>query len=52
MVSRARSLMTGPTNFDWTALDNFLNGVAQRGHQTVFRIYLDYPSKPTGIPQY
>jgi hypothetical protein len=24
----------------------------QRGHQAVFRIYLDYPSKQTGIPQY
>ncbi|HEY5911293.1 MAG TPA: DUF4832 domain-containing protein, partial [Verrucomicrobiae bacterium] len=47
-----RSLMTGPTNFDWTALDNMLDGIARRGHQTAFRIYLDYPSKPTGIPQY
>jgi hypothetical protein len=47
-----RSLMTGPTNFDWAALDNLLDGIAQRGHQTVFRIYLDYPAKPTGIPQY
>lgn len=47
-----RSLMTGPTNFDWTALDNMLDGIAQRGHQTVFRIYLDYPAEPTGIPQY
>lgn len=47
-----RSLMSGATNFDWTALDNLLNGIAGRGHQAVFRIYLDYPSKPTGIPQY
>lgn len=47
-----RSLMTGPTNFDWTDLDKLLGDIAQRGHQTVFRIYLDYPSKPTGIPQY
>lgn len=47
-----RSLMTGPTNFDWTALDRMLDDIAQRGHQTVFRIYLDYPAEPTGIPQY
>lgn len=47
-----RSLMPGATNFDWTPLDNLLTGIAQRGHQAVFRIYLDYPSKPTGIPQY
>jgi hypothetical protein len=47
-----RSLMPGPTNFDWTALDRLLSDIAQRGHQTVFRVYLDYPAKPTGIPQY
>src|SRR5512133_628428 len=47
-----RSLMTGPTNFDWTALESLLSAIAKRGHQAVFRVYLDYPSKPTGIPQY
>jgi hypothetical protein len=47
-----RSLMTGPTNFDWSSLDNLLSTDATRGHQTVFRVYLDYPTQPTGIPQY
>ena len=47
-----RSLMTGPTNFNWTSLDQLLSNVASRGHQTVFRIYLDYPTLSTGIPQY
>jgi hypothetical protein len=47
-----RSLMSGPTNFNWASLDALLNNVASRGHQTVFRIYLDYPRLPTGIPQY
>jgi hypothetical protein len=47
-----RSLMSGPTTFNWASLDNLLNSVASRGHQTVFRIYLDYPGKTTGIPQY
>ncbi|HWX20947.1 MAG TPA: DUF4832 domain-containing protein [Candidatus Binatia bacterium] len=47
-----RSLMTGPTNFDWSSLDALLSTVASRGHQTVFRVYLDYPAEPTGIPQY
>lgn len=47
-----RSLMTGATNFDWSALEELLGAIAGRGHQAVFRIYLDYPSKPTGIPQY
>jgi len=47
-----RSLMSGPTNFDWTRLEALLSDVAGRGHQTVFRIYIDYPTLPTGIPQY
>ena len=47
-----RSLMTGPTNFDWSTIDALLNNDASRGHQTVFDVYLDYPALPTGIPQY
>ena len=47
-----RSLMTGPTNFNWTSLDALIGDIASRGHQTVFRVYLDYPTLPTGIPQY
>ncbi|MGO8929698.1 MAG: DUF4832 domain-containing protein [Limisphaerales bacterium] len=47
-----RSLMTGPTNFDWSSLDILLSNDAGRGHQTTFRVYLDYPTLPTGIPQY
>jgi len=47
-----RALMNGPTNFDWSSLETLLNTVASRGHQTVFRVYLDYPGKSVGIPQY
>src|SRR5436190_4094123 len=47
-----RALMNGPTNFDWSSLEKLLGQIAGRGHQTVFRIYLDYPAQPTGIPQY
>src|SRR5262245_15637266 len=47
-----RSLMTGMTNFNWTALETNLNAIAGRGHQAAFRIYLDYPTQPTGIPQF
>jgi hypothetical protein len=47
-----RSLMTGPASFQWSSLDTLLNSDAGRGHQTVFRVYLDYPTQPTGIPQY
>jgi hypothetical protein len=47
-----RSLMSGPTNFNWSSLDTLLNNDASRAHHTVFRVYLDYPTLPTGIPQY
>jgi hypothetical protein len=47
-----RSLMTGPTNFQWSSLDTLLQTDAARGHHTVFRVYLDYPTLSPGIPQY
>src|SRR5688572_1774417 len=36
-----RALMSGPTNFNWSALETMLEPIAGRGHQTVFRVYLD-----------
>jgi hypothetical protein len=47
-----RSLMSGPTNFNWSSLDTLLDTDASRAHHTIFRVYLDYPTLPTGIPQY
>lgn len=47
-----RSLMTGPASFNWTSLDTLLRNNAARSHQTVFRVYLDYPGVSTGIPQF
>jgi hypothetical protein len=47
-----RSLMIGPEVFDFKPLEDLLNDVASRSCQTVFRVYLEYPGKPTGIPQY
>ncbi|MBL9126291.1 MAG: DUF4832 domain-containing protein [Verrucomicrobiales bacterium] len=46
------ALMTGPNEFDWTALERLLDDVASRGCQSVFRIYLEYPRKPSGVPRY
>ena len=45
-------LQTGYDEFDWSALEAELDAVADRGHQAVFRVYLTYPSKPSGIPQF
>ena len=46
------SLMTGPKTFHWAPLDRLLDDIASRGCQSVFRIYLEYPQKPTGVPKY
>jgi hypothetical protein len=47
------ALMSGPSTFTFDAgLEPLLNDVTGRGHQTVFRVYLDYPSLPSGVPQF
>lgn len=46
------SLMLGPTNFNWAPLEHLLDGIASRGCQSVFRIYMEYPRKPSGVPEY
>jgi hypothetical protein len=47
-----RSVMTGPHTFTWRVLDAQLDQIARRGHQAVFRFYLDYPMEPSGVPEY
>lgn len=46
------AVMTGPNQFNWAALDAQLKAIAGRGHQAALRFYLDYPGKPSGVPQY
>lgn len=45
-------VVKGPSVYDWTPLERQLTDIAGRGHQSVFRFYIDYPKKPSGIPQY
>src|ERR1700691_5541753 len=45
-------LMTGPAEFNWQKLETFLSEVAGRGHQAVFRIWLEFPTAPTGVPHF
>ena len=40
-----KDVQTGPTTYNWAPIDNLLNDVASRGHQTVFRIYVDWKSR-------
>lgn len=38
--------------FDWRPLERLLDDIASRGHQTVFRIFLEYPNKSGVIPDF
>jgi len=46
------AVVTGPGAYDWTPVERELTAIAGRGHQAIFRFYLDYPKKPSGIPAY
>ncbi len=46
------SVVIGNGKYDWEPLENLLADVASRACQTVFRFYLEYPSKPIAIPKY
>jgi len=46
------AVVTGPDTYDWTLLERQLTAIAARGHQAIFRFYLDYPELPSGIPAY
>jgi hypothetical protein len=45
-------LMTGPETFDWRPLDRLLDEVARRGNQTIFRVWLEFPDRPSGVPKF
>lgn len=46
------ALVTGYDQYNWKPLEKLLDEVAGRGHQAVFRIYLEYPGKKDGIPDF
>jgi Domain of unknown function (DUF4832) len=46
------ALVTAPDHYDWTPLEKLLDECASRGHQVVFRLYLEYPGKKDGIPTF
>jgi Domain of unknown function (DUF4832) len=47
-----KDIQTGYDSFDWTQLENRLKSIAARGHQVAFRVYLDYPTYPYGVPAF
>lgn len=46
------ALVKGYDEFDWKPLEAMLDDIASRGHQAIFRIYLEYPGKKSGIPPF
>lgn len=46
------ALVTGRDRYDWAPLEILLNDIAGRGHQAVFRVFLEYPGKKEGIPEF
>ena len=45
-------IMTNFNEYDWSKLESRVDDITSRGNQAIFRVYLDYPHKPTGIPQF
>lgn len=45
-------LMVGSETFNWQPLESRLNLIASRGCQAVFRIWIEYPNQPSGLPQF
>ncbi|RYD65315.1 MAG: DUF4832 domain-containing protein [Verrucomicrobiaceae bacterium] len=46
------AIQKGDEEFDWEPIERRLAEIAGRGNHSVFRVYLDYPGKPVGTPQY
>ncbi|QDV34459.1 DUF4832 domain-containing protein [Tautonia plasticadhaerens] len=45
-------VMTGYDAFDWAPLDARLDAIAGRGHQAIFRVYLEYPGRLGILPEF
>ena len=45
-------VMKGWGSFDWTAIEEQLEENRSRGSQSILRIYLEYPGRESGIPEF
>ena len=43
-------LIVGRDTYDWQPLESRLDLIASRGCQAVFRIWIEYPNQPSGLP--
>ncbi|MGL4423061.1 MAG: DUF4832 domain-containing protein, partial [Gemmataceae bacterium] len=46
------ALVTGYDQYDWAPMEKLLNDISERGHQAIFRNYLEYPDKKNIIPSF
>lgn len=46
------ALVTGYDLYDWAPLEKLLDDAAGRGHQAVFRVYLEWPGRGGSIPAF
>lgn len=46
------ALVRGYDDFDWMPLEKMLDDIASRGHQAIFRVYLEYPGRTGVIPEF
>lgn len=48
-----RNLMNGPHSFTFEqGMEPQIQSIVSRGHQVIMRVYLDYPARRSGIPQF
>jgi hypothetical protein len=46
------ALVTGYDLYDWSPLEKLLNEAAARGHQAVFRVFLEWPGRQGAVPPF
>jgi hypothetical protein len=46
------SVVIAQDTYDWNVLEKFLDKTSRRGMQAIVRFYLEYPGKPSGVPDY
>lgn len=46
------ALVKGYEDFDWQPMETLLDDIASRGHQAVFRVFLEYPGKTGVLPEF
>lgn len=47
-----KTLRDTGTSYDFSYIDTILTKISSRGHQAVFRVYIDYPGKGDEVPQF